>query len=381
MKAYKTLRILVVTPTYGLSGVPLAQSRLAKALAEEGHNVTLMIGNNNQSFTLEKIPFIRRIILNKSRVIAMFFPILKYFLSSPIDVVFTAEDHLNTVVLAAAILSTTKAKIVCSSRVTPYDTFSDDFFTKRWVLKILVQLVSFRADLFTCVSQDMVSQYKQIFPSSSHVCVYNIIATQDSLKSASEPVDHPWLSKKSKPVFIAAGMLEPWKGFDTLVQAFAAVLKVTPSRLIILGDGSQKARLLDLAKELGISEYVDFPGYTYNPYSYFSKADIFVLSSRVEGMPNVLIEAMLCGCTPVSTNCPTGPSEVLKNEKYGYLCPVGNVSAMTDKLLLALSSPLPQKLLREGITAFTKRNVLDVYGKLIKYEFINPDSGISNEII
>ncbi len=370
-----------MTPTYGLSGVPLAQSRLSKALAEEGHNVTLMIGNNNQSFTLQKIPSIRRIILNKSRVIAMFFPILKYFLSYQTDVVFTAEDHLNTVVLAAAILSNTKAKIVCSSRVTPYDTFSDDFFTKRWVLKILVQLVSFRADLFTCVSEDMVSQYKQIFPSSRHVCVYNIIATHDSLKSASEPVDHPWLSNKSKPVFIAAGMLEPWKGFDTLVQSFSAVVKVTPSRLIILGNGSQKARLLDLASELGISEYVDFPGYTYNPYSYFSKSDIFVLSSRVEGMPNVLIEAMLCGCTPVATNCPTGPSEVLKNEKYGYLCPVDNVSAMTDKLLFALSTPLPQKLLREGITAFTKRNVLDVYGKLLKYEFINPNSGISNEII
>src|SRR3546814_2435399 len=101
--------------------------------------------------------------------------------------------------------------------------------------------------------------------------------------------------------------MKPQKDFPTLLKAFALLRQEHPAKLIILGDGAGKEGLEALAETLGIRADVAFPGYVANPYAYFRHASLFVLSSAWEGLPNVLIEAMACGCPVVSTDCPSGP--------------------------------------------------------------------------
>ena len=107
------------------------------------------------------------------------------------------------------------------------------------------------------------------------------------------------------------------------------------------------------------------PGYVINPLSYFALSEVFVLSSIVEGMPNVLVEAMMCGCTPVSTNCPTGPKELLKNNKFGYLVPVGDKFAMANAIIKALDQPISKSLLEEAIKPFKENVIVNKHIELI----------------
>lgn len=182
----------------------------------------------------------------------------------------------------------------------------------------------------------------------------------------SEAVDEDdWIFKNDAPLLIAAGMLEPWKGFSDLINAIALVLKTKKAKLLILGDGPLRDSLQALIDQLDVGHSVRLAGYVDNPIKYFRKANVFVLSSLVEGMPNVLVEAMMCGCTPVSTNCPTGPSELLRDGKYGYLVPVGDCVAIAEGICRALETPIPEDLLKEAVKPFAAKEVISRHFALL----------------
>lgn len=352
------MKVCVVTPLYAIAGVPLAQLRFARALADAGHDVDLVIGRVDPQHPLPDVAGLTVIVLGRRQVRGMLLPLWRYLRTARPDVVFSAEDHLNSIVLLAAIASGTKARISCSSRVTPFDTYSNVPFTKRWVLKHLMRAVMWRADGLTCVSEDMVGQYRRVFDSPRHVCVYNISDDRHSRLKSEEPVEHEWLLHKDCPVLVAAGRLAPWKGFADLIRAVKALSRRKRIRLLILGDGPLRSELEALVAELGLTDVVSLQGYVDNPLKFFRHADVFVLSSHVEGLPNVLVEAMMCGCTPVSTDCPTGPREVLQDGKYGYLVPVGDPIALAAGIEQALERPVPESLLAEAIRPFEEKAVL-----------------------
>jgi glycosyltransferase involved in cell wall biosynthesis len=352
------MKICVVTPIFAIAGVPLAQLRFARALADKGHDVDLVIGRIDPKYQLPQLVGVTVHKLSQPQVRGMLVPLWKYLRTVKPDVVFSAEDHLNVVVLFAAIISGSSAKISGSSRVTPYDTYSNVPFTKRWVLKQLMRAVSWRADALTCVSKDMVEQYKKVFKTPPHLCVYNIVDDRFSRIRMQEPVEHEWFVQKDIPVLVAAGRLASWKGFDVLIRAMKILLQNRPARLIILGDGPLRSELQALINELGLSEVVTLLGYVENPLKYFARANVFVLSSHVEGLPNVLVEAMMSGCTAVSTDCPTGPREVLQGGKYGYLVPMNDPIAMAAGIELALDNPISKYLLDEAVQPFEENAVI-----------------------
>ena len=301
------MKIAVITPLFTLAGVPLAQMRFARALSKAGHEVEFLIGNIEDKYDIPNNNDFKIINLNFIKVRNSLFTLAKYIYIKKPHVIFTAEDHLNIFVILAAILTRSKVKISASSRVTPFDTYSNKVFTKGWFLKIMMNAIMWRADVLTCVSIDMVEQYKSIFKKSRHICIYNIIIDDISTKRIEEPIKHDWIDDKKYPLLIAAGRLAPWKGFEYLIQAIKILSENIQVRLIILGDGPLREKLQKLINELNLNDYISLLGYVENPLKYFSKADIFVLSSTVEGLPNVLVESMMCGCTPVATDCPTGP--------------------------------------------------------------------------
>jgi glycosyltransferase involved in cell wall biosynthesis len=359
------MKICVVTPLYAIAGVPLAQLRFARALAGKGHDVDLMIGHIDPEYQFPDMTGITVLNLNRRNVRGMLFPLVRYFFSVKPDVVFSAEDHLNTVVQLAAIFSRSKAKISGSSRVTPFDTYSNIPFTKRWFLKHITRAVMWRADVLTCVSKDMVEQYRSVFVSPPHVCVYNIVDDNHSRLRMKEAVDHEWLLRKDSPVLVAAGRLASWKGFADLIRAMAVLSRRRRARLLILGDGPLRSELEALIVQLNLSDVVSLLGYVENPLKYFVHADVFVLSSHVEGLPNVLVEAMMCGCTPVSTDCPTGPREVLQDGKYGYLVPMRDPVAMAAGIEKALDGPIPKERLADAVRPFKEAAILEKHFEVL----------------
>jgi glycosyltransferase involved in cell wall biosynthesis len=352
------MKICVAIAIHAISGVPLAQLRFARALADRGHDVDLVIGRVDPQCEVPKLTGVNVVNLNRRNVRGLLVPLLKYLRNAKPDVVFSAEDHLNAIVLLAAIVSGSRAKISGSSRVTPFDTYSNTPFSKRWVLKCLMRSVMWRGDALTCVSKDMVEQYQQVFHHSPHVDVYNIVDDRNSRLRIAEPLEHEWFSKKDCPVLVAAGKLAPWKGFTDLILAIKRVTETRQVRLLILGDGPQRAELQDLISELDLTDNIRLHGFVDNPLKFYAHADAFVLSSLVEGLPNVLVEAMMCGCTPVSTDCPTGPREVLQEGKYGYLVPVRDPEAMAAGINQALDKPIRAALLAEAVRPFAEDVVI-----------------------
>ena len=120
-----------------------------------------------------------------------------------------------------------------------------------------------------------------------------------------------------------------------------------------------------MAQRLGIAEHVDFPGFVENPYAFLAKAALFVLSSRNEALPTVLIEAMACGCPVVSTDCSFGPSEILQEGKFGALVPVGDAEALAAAMGRTLDEPPRRATLRERASFFSIERAVDQYEKLL----------------
>jgi glycosyltransferase involved in cell wall biosynthesis len=195
--------------------------------------------------------------------------------------------------------------------------------------------------------------------------IYNPVFGPSLLAQAAAEIGHPWLTKGDVPTIVAAGKLKRQKDFPTLLRAFAHIRRALPSRLIILGEGSERASLVKLAEELGLAGDVALPGQVRNPYVYYRRAAVFVLSSKWEGLPTVLIEAMACGCPVVSTACPNGPSEILDNGRFGPLVPVGDDRELAKAVLDTLTNPLPKESLIERARCFSIEEAALRYERLM----------------
>ncbi len=158
------------------------------------------------------------------------------------------------------------------------------------------------------------------------------------LQKAAEPIGHHWFAPGQPPVVLGIGRLTKQKEFVTLLRSFAQVRTHCAARLMVLGEGEDRLSLEALINDLGLSECVALPGFVKNPYPYLRAASVFALSSAWEGLPTVLIEALALGTPIVSTNCPSGPSEILNGGQHGALIPVGDSEAMADAIYKALTS-------------------------------------------
>lgn len=195
------------------------------------------------------------------------------------------------------------------------------------------------ADGIVAVSQGVAEDLAKVtnLPLENIAVIYNPVVTPELFSKAKEPVNHPWFNPGEPPVILGVGRLCPQKDFPTLIRAFAQIRQLQPARLMILGDGKEESQLKILIAELGLQNDVAMPGFVENPYSYMAQATVFVLSSAWEGFGNVLAEALAVGTPVVSTNCESGPPEILADGKYGFLTPVGDSQAMAEAILQVLS--------------------------------------------
>jgi glycosyltransferase involved in cell wall biosynthesis len=194
--------------------------------------------------------------------------------------------------------------------------------------------------------------------------IYNPIITPELRAKAQVPLEHPWFRPGHLPVILAVGRLTAQKDFRTLITAFAQVRKNRQARLLILGEGEERRALEMLAEQLGVESDVGLPGFVQNPYPYMCGASLFVLSSRWEGLPGVLIEALYCGVPLISMDCPSGPREILAKGQYGQLLPVGDVDALAQAIIATLNGKT-QRAPRESWSLFEQDIIVDQYIKIL----------------
>lgn len=220
-----------------------------------------------------------------------------------------------------------------------------------------------RADVVLAPSQGVADDVMQITGLASGFMrvIYNPVYRNEITALSEEPPSHKWMCDPDVPVILGAGKLKLQKDFETLLRAFAIVRAKRVVRLVIIGRGSAKISLIDLAETLGVTEDFQLTGHVKNPYAFFACASVFVLSSAWEGLPNVLIEALACGCPVVSTDCPSGPFEILDGGRIGKLVSIGDPEEMAKAIIDTLDVPPDRELLINRAREFSYENSINGY--------------------
>lgn len=156
--------------------------------------------------------------------------------------------------------------------------------------------------------------------------IHNPINSERISEMSGTPASHPFFND-GVPVITAVGRLVDQKGFDVLMEAFQLVVSRIDARLIILGEGPEREKLQKLMGDYGLDGKVSLAGFQGNPFNFVARSDVFVLSSRYEGLPMALLEAMACGVPVIAADCRSGPAEILDGGRCGRLVPVGDVKA------------------------------------------------------
>ena len=384
-----------------VGGVQKMTLSLAGALAERGNDVDLVVLRPGGSLS-DQVPddvrvvqlrpsmglagrlhalyadptalplLLRPVLLPKraSQTLPFLPDIVRYLRAARPDALLSATPHLNLASSSRRRLAKVSTRLLVSERSAPSQKLP---VSRNWRHRHLPPLIRHAypmADVIVSVSQALGDDLSAVtgLPRGLVRTIYNPVVGADIERKARAKVDHPWLQPGQPPVVMGVGRLTDQKDFPTLLRAFARVRAQRDVRLVILGgakdeekSAERQALLQKIAGELGVVADVDLPGFVKNPYAFLSRAALFVLSSRFEGLPGAMIQALACGCPVVSTDCPTGPAEILDNGRYGPLVRMGDDRAMAEAIVQTLDAPLPKAVLQRRAADFGEDRAVDGY--------------------
>jgi glycosyltransferase involved in cell wall biosynthesis len=365
---------------YGLTGGGATRRTLtlAAAFAERGHRVDLVLISAEGPLLPDLPSSVRVVPLNsplarvaswvglkkrRHQTNANILALAGYLLRERPDVLMSAANHAHLAALFASRLALRRVPIVL--RVSTHLTQSRlGSATRKRPQRLWIERRCYAwADAIIAVASGIAEDLaaNTAIPPERITAVRNPTFGSVAKESAEEPLDHPWFSSNAPPVLLAAGRLAPGKDFETLVRAFARVRSHRLVRLVLLGEGKERPRIEALIRELGLEEDALLPGFVRNPFPWMSRAAVFVLSSAWEGSPGVLIEAMACGCPIVSTDCPSGPAEILVSGEYGRLVAVGDDEGLAQAILETLDAPRDSARLQSRASEFDVDTAVDGY--------------------
>ena len=332
-------KVALFLPALSGGGAERVMLHIASGLADNGLSVDLVLARAEGPY-MTHIPSTVRLVDLKARQTLFSLPALTAYLKAERPVaLLSALDHANVVAAVAVRRSRAPVRLLMSIHNTLSVSHANAKSWKDKVLPACLRMVHPWVDAIIAVSKGVADDFSNMtqIPRERVSVINNPVVGNDLLTQAAAPLDHKWFAAGEPPVIVSVGRLTEQKDFGNLLRAFAKAREKRAIRLLILGDGPDRQSLTDLAGELGISDDIEMPGFVENPYSYMAKAGAFVLSSRWEGLPTVLIEAMASGAPVVSTDCPSGPREILQDGRYGVLVPVGDSNALADGIVRMLS--------------------------------------------
>lgn len=353
-------------PSLHGGGAERVMVNLARGFSEQGLKVDLVLSKADGPYLPQVPRDVRVVNLNAQRVLYSLPGLVQYLKEVKPRALLSALDHANVVAILARLL----ARVPVHLAVSVHSTLSQSSVRST---NLIGQLAPFWtrvfypwADTIIAVSQGVAEDLVRISKLDErkvHV-IYNPVVTSDLYTKAEELLDHPWFAADQLPVVLGVGRLTEQKDFTTLIRAFAIVKEVFPARLVILGEGEGRTCLEKFVRDLDLEDSVELPGFVSNPYKYIKRAAVFVLSSKWEGLPTVLIEALALGTPVISTNCPSGPSEILEGGKWGRLVPVGDAEALARAILCTLSGEKPISR-REASKPYELQRVVASYVKAL----------------
>ena len=360
-------RLAIFVATSGHSGVDRNLKNLIPEIAARGIQVDVLRIKNHGLYLekeLGELPANVRIVeLGTAHVNTSLWRLVRYLKRERPDALLTDKDKVNRLALWARRLAGVSTRLVVRMGTTVSKNLEKRSALQRWTQYTSIRRFYRWADAIIMPSRGAAEDLACIaqLPVSRISVVPNPVITARFQQLLIQPVEHPWLKHKDRPVILGVGELSKRKDFATLLRAFARLRQQRPARLIILGKGRQREALVQLAEELGISDDLDLAGFSPNPYAYMAQADVFVLSSICEGFGNVLVEAMAAGTPVVSTNCPSGPSEILDEGRTGRLVPVADDAALAQAILDTLDQPPEPALLSAAVQPYTVQASADHY--------------------
>lgn len=359
-------KIAVFLPALEGGGAERSMLSLAGGIASAGHQVDLVLARATGAYMDEIPDDVRLVDLQCKGTLAALPALAKYLRRQRPDGMISALSRANVTAILARKLVRVPERLVVNEQNNLSNWALD---ADNWRSRVTPRCASLSyrwADALVAVSQGVADDLVDVckIPARRVEVIFNPGATPDVLRKASIPLEHAWFGQDQPPVLVAVGRLYPQKDFENLLHAFARVRKDRHVRLIILGEGPERERLEALIERLNIGDDVQLPGFVDNPYQYMARAAAFVLSSRFEGLPTVLVEALMCGVPLISTDCPSGPREILRGGQFGLLVPVGQTDRLADAIERTLRGECP-KTTSESWHPYTPDAVVSEYLELL----------------
>ena len=352
MSGMPRCRIAILLQDLAGGGAERAMLRLAAGFLAEGCPVDLLLVRRSGPFLDDLPEGIRVVVLKGPRTWQAIFDLARYIAQERPTALISALVHVNVAAVIANRIAGGSTRVIVSERNQISRNRRASASTLVRLAHRAVRWAYPRASGIVAVSEgvaDDLAAYARL-PRDRIRVVYNPVVGQHLETLQQSAPRHPWLADGRKgPVLLAVGRLEPQKDYPTLLDGFAVLRRDMPdARLIILGEGRERAMLERIIRQRALDGAVDLPGFLVNPFGVMAAADLLVLSSRWEGFPNVLVEAMACGTPVVATDCPSGPREILDAGRYGPLVPVADVEALAAAMRDTLHAPLPSDSLRQA---------------------------------
>jgi glycosyltransferase involved in cell wall biosynthesis len=331
--------VALFLPTLQGGGAERVAINLAQGFIDLGIATDLVTVSGRGEFAGQVPSGVRLIDFDASRVILGVPALAAYLRRERPSAVIAFMDHACIAALMARRVSGVSTRIICTVHNTLTLATSNSANFRNRLLPMLLRAFYPSADGVVAVSHGVARDLSAAtgLPLSRIKVIYNPVITDDLTAAGAGAPGHPWLSDGGPPVVLGVGRLTQQKNFSSLIRAFAAVRRKRPARLLILGEGEERPALEELVRKLELGSDVALPGFLAGAQACMAQAAVFVLSSAWEGLPTVLIEALAAGATVVSTDCPSGPREILRGGELGQLVPPGDVDALADGIMAALS--------------------------------------------
>ena len=325
-------------PSLAGGGAERVILNLAAGFAARGVPTDMLLASADGPL-LKQVPESVRIVdLKASRVLRALGPLTSYLRREKPLALVSALDHANLVAMAAARMAGVQTRTLISIHCT----FANVPGTVRErAIPWLIGRLHRWAHTIVAVSEGVADDFARTagVPRGRVTVIYNPVVTPTLAQAASAPPAHPWFEDATRPIVLGAGRLTHQKNFRVLIEAFALLTGHEEARLVILGEGPERAALEAHVRACGLESRVALPGFVDNPYACMARARVFALSSDFEGLPTVLIESLAIGTPVVATDCESGPREILRGGELGELVRVGDVRALADAIARALDAP------------------------------------------
>ena len=334
--------VALFLPNLAGGGAERSMVTLANGIAERGFRVHLVLAKKQGVYFDEVSDKVEVIFLNAPRTILSFPHLIRYLQRHRPAALISALENANLVAIWSKLLTGLPRRLIVTERSLSTLLFHSHPRLELRILPFLTSLFYRYADQIVAVSKGVEEHLRaKGVPADKIAVVYNPIDLNRIVSLAKDPILHPWFSQAKLPIILSVGRLSFEKNFVLLLQALRALIERVEARLLILGEGEDRPILERKVRALGLEGKVDMPGFDPNPFKYMKRAAVFVLPSRFEGLPGVLIQAAALSVPIVATDCPGGSKEILEDGKWGALVPLEDPIAMAKAIERGLRGELP----------------------------------------